>query len=66
MSTVDSAILAKLERPTFLDRLWLRKGAFFSFVFLAVLYGMLPFVEVIAFYASETRDNEALYAPPWT
>ena len=35
-----------------------------SFVFLVVLYGMLPFVEVIAPYASETRNNDALFAPP--
>jgi peptide/nickel transport system permease protein len=64
MTAIDDATLAKLERPTFLDRLWLRKGAFFAFVFLAALYAMLPFVEVIAPYEPETRNNEALYAPP--
>jgi peptide/nickel transport system permease protein len=64
MTAIDDATLAKLERPTFLDRLWLRKGAFFAFVFLAALYAMLPFVDVIAPYEPETRNNEALYAPP--
>jgi peptide/nickel transport system permease protein len=64
MSAIDEATLAKFETPGFLDRLWRRKGAFFSFVFLVVLYGSLPFVEIIAPYAPETRNNDALFAPP--
>jgi peptide/nickel transport system permease protein len=64
MSAIDAATLAKLETPTFLDRLWRRKGAFFSFVFLILLYGMLPFVEMIAPYETETRSNDAIFAPP--
>lgn len=64
MTAVDAVTIAKLERPTFLDRLWRHKGAFFSFVFLGVLYAMLPFVEVIAPYSTETRSNDALFAPP--
>jgi peptide/nickel transport system permease protein len=47
-----------------LGRLWRHKGAFFSFLFLALLYAMLPFVEMIAPYDPETRNNDALYAPP--
>jgi peptide/nickel transport system permease protein len=62
--TAVAATLAKVETPGFLDRLWRRRGAFFSFVFLALLYGSLPFVEIIAPYASETRNNEAIFAPP--
>ncbi|MCE9522623.1 MAG: ABC transporter permease [Alphaproteobacteria bacterium] len=64
MSAIDAATLAKLEAPRFLDRLWRRRGAFFSFVFLCVLYGSLPFVEIIAPYAPETRNNDAIFAPP--
>lgn len=64
MSAVADATIAKVETPTFLDRLWRRKGAFFALVFLAVMYGSLPFVEIIAPYAPETRNNEALFAPP--
>lgn len=64
MSAVADATIAKVETPTFLDRLWRRKGAFFALVFLAVMYGSLPFVELIAPYAPETRNNEALFAPP--
>ena len=30
MSAIDAATLAKLETPTFLDRLWRTKGAFFA------------------------------------
>lgn len=64
MTAIDVATLAKLETPTFLDRLWRNKGAFFSLIFLGALYAMLPFVEMIAPYAPETRNNDALFAPP--
>jgi peptide/nickel transport system permease protein len=64
MSAVTDATLAKFETPGFLDRLWRRPGAFFALVFLAVLYGSLPFVELIAPYGTETRSNDALFAPP--
>jgi peptide/nickel transport system permease protein len=64
MSAIADATIAKVETPTFLDRLWRRKGAFLALVFLAVMYGSLPFVELIAPYAPETRNNEALFAPP--
>ena len=64
MSAITDATLAKFETPGFLDRLWRRPGAFFSLVFLAVLYGSLPFVEMIAPYGTETRSNDALFAPP--
>jgi peptide/nickel transport system permease protein len=63
-ATVPSA--ARLARPTFLGRLWRHKGAFFSFLFLVGLYALLPFVELIAPYDPETRNNEAIYAPPAT
>ena len=61
MSTIA---VAKVERPGFLDRLWRRKSAFFAFVFLGLLYASLPFVELIAPYDPETRNNDALFAPP--
>jgi len=64
MSAIDAATIAKFETPGFLDRLWRRKGAFASFVFLVLLYASLPFVEIIAPYAPETRNNDALFAPP--
>ena len=64
MSAVDAATLAKLETPNFLDRLWRRRGAFISLVFLVVLYGSLPFAEIVAPYAPETRNNDAIFAPP--
>ncbi|MDZ4867444.1 MAG: ABC transporter permease [Alphaproteobacteria bacterium] len=64
MSAVTDATLAKFETPGFLDRLWRRPGAFFSLVFLGLLYGSLPFVEMIAPYGTETRSNDALFAPP--
>jgi peptide/nickel transport system permease protein len=64
MSAIDAATLAKLEAPGFLERLWRRRSAFVSFVFLVVLYGSLPFVEIIAPYAPETRNNDRLFAPP--
>ena len=64
MTIADAATLAKLESPTFLDRLWRNKGAFFSLLFLGILYAALPFVEAIAPYASETRNNDAIFAPP--
>src|SRR5689334_22569196 len=40
------------------------KLALASLVFLAVLYGMLPFVEVLAPYALMKRHGDFLYAPP--
>jgi peptide/nickel transport system permease protein len=64
MTAVDAATIAKFETPTFLDRLWRRKGAFFALVFLGLLYGMLPFVEIIAPYAPETRNNDAIFSAP--
>jgi len=64
MTVIDAATLAKLEEPSFLDRLWRRRGAFIAYVFLWVLYGSLPFVEIIAPYTTETRNNDALFAPP--
>lgn len=64
MSAIADATLAKLETPGFLDRLWRRPGAFFALMLLGLLYASLPFVEMIAPYAPETRSNEALFAPP--
>ncbi len=64
MSAVEEIKLAKFETPTFLDRLWRRKGSFVALVFLTVLYAALPFVEVIAPYGSETRSNDAIFMPP--
>ncbi len=52
------------EPPRFLSRLWRHKGAFVALVFLALLYGSLPFAEVLAPYAPETRSNDAIYMPP--
>lgn len=51
-------------RRGFLNRLSRRPGAFVSFVFLIVLYASLPFVEIIAPYAPETRNNDFIYMPP--
>jgi peptide/nickel transport system permease protein len=56
--------VARLGRPGFLGRLWRHKGAYFSFLFLALLYGVLPFVEIIAPCDPEARNNDALLAPP--
>lgn len=55
---------ATTTRRGFLNRLSRRRGAFVSFVFLLVLYGSLPFVEIIAPYAPETRNNDFIYMPP--
>ena len=64
MTAIDAVTIAKLETPTFLDRLWRRPGAYIALWFLIILYGSLPFVELIAPYAPEPRNNEALFAPP--
>lgn len=56
--------LATAAPPGFWRRLARRRGAFLALIFLVVLYGMLPFVEVIAPYAPETRNNDALFSPP--
>lgn len=52
------------DPPSFLRRLSRRRGAYLSFLFLVVLYASLPFVEVIAPYAPETRNNDLIYMPP--
>ncbi len=64
MSVAEEITLAKFETPTFLDRLWRRKGSFFALVFLLGLYATLPFVELIAPYGAETRSNDAIFMPP--
>jgi peptide/nickel transport system permease protein len=46
------------------SRLVRRRGAFVSLVFLVFLYALLPFVEVIAPYAPETRHNDRILMPP--
>jgi len=54
-----------LPRPEGLvRRLRRRRAAFASLVFLALLYALLPFVEIIAPYAPETRSNDHIYMPP--
>jgi len=47
-----------------LKRLRRRRGAFASLMFLVCLYALLPFVEIIAPYAPETRSNDHIYMPP--
>jgi hypothetical protein len=47
-----------------LRRLRRRRGAFASLLFLLFLYSLLPFVEIIAPYAPETRSNDHIHMPP--
>jgi peptide/nickel transport system permease protein len=63
MSAIGEASDTAYAR-SFWNRLWRRKAAFVALVFLAALYGALPFVEIIAPYDPETRSNEAIYMPP--
>jgi peptide/nickel transport system permease protein len=56
--------LAAPNPPNFFRRLRTKQLAFAAFVFLAVSYAMLPFIEVIAPYDSEARDSDRVYAPP--
>jgi peptide/nickel transport system permease protein len=45
-------------------RLMQQRSAFAALVFLTVLYALLPFVEILAPYAPETRSNDHIHMPP--
>ncbi len=45
-------------------RLKRNRLAYFSFLFLALIYASLPFSEIIAPYGPEDRNPDYLYAPP--
>ena len=50
--------------PNFMARLRAQRLAYLAFGVLLTLYAMLPFIEVLAPYDSETRNPDAIYAPP--
>lgn len=62
IDAVEPAV--SIDPPSFFRRLRARRLAFIAFLFLAVSYAMLPFIELIAPYGPETRDSERVYAPP--
>lgn len=47
-----------------LTRLKRKRSAFVALVFLVLLYGLLPFVEMVAPYDPEARDNDRILMPP--
>ncbi len=57
---------AARARAGLLSRIARRPSAFAALLFLFVLYALLPFVEVIAPYAPETRHNDRILMPPST
>ena len=63
---IEAPIIAQdaVGRQGFLSRLSRRRGAHASFLFLLALYASLPFVDFIAPYAPETRNNDFIYMPP--
>jgi peptide/nickel transport system permease protein len=62
----EADVAAGISPPSFWSRLKSRRLAFAAFLFLAVSYALLPFIEIIAPYDSEARDSERVYAPPQT
>ena len=63
--SMDIPVLATSEAPGFWRRLIRqRPSAFVALLFLVSLYASLPFAEIVAPYAPDTRSNEALFAPP--
>jgi hypothetical protein len=52
------------DAPSLMRRLSRKPGAFTALLFLIGLYALLPFAEIIAPHAPETRNNDVIYMPP--
>lgn len=64
--TIEARTVAKVppRAESMLTKLRRKHSAFVAMVFLALLYGLLPFVEIVAPYNPETRDNDRILMPP--
>jgi peptide/nickel transport system permease protein len=52
------------DAPSLMRRLSRKPGAFAALLFLIGLYALLPFAEIIAPHAPDTRNNDVIYMPP--